>query len=254
MLTIGEPRSDEGFDHLVGWRQIRHALGQIAVGGLVAEQPTDLGNHLAEVDAMAEAHEPVLGDAHVEQRNAPAGTNDAAEFVEERGQVDQVAQCESAGDTVDAGIGERHPQNVGLGAWSAAAVCGQHAKAEVDRQWLVAGFGEVDAQIARAAGEVEHAASGRERQQAHCLAAPANVEPKRHDAVDHVVAAGNGVEHLANGNDLVVALGQCVCIPRGFRHRVQVTTERVAQHALKPQDSARFVCGDVPQLCHGGPS
>ena len=91
----------------------------------------------------------------------------------------------------------------------------QHAEAEVDRDRAVPGAGEVDAQVAGAAGQVEHAAAGGRAERAHGPAPPAHVEAERHDPVDEVVARGDGVEHVAHGGALLVALGQRVAVPAG---------------------------------------
>ena len=78
----------------------------------------------------------------------------------------------------------------------------------------VAGTCEVDAQVAGAARQVEDTAAGRQFERAHGPPAPPHVEAERHDAVDEVVPRRDGVEHVAHGADLVVALGQRFAIPR----------------------------------------
>ena len=75
-------------------------------------------------------------------------------------EVDEVAQREAARHAVDRAVGHRQAQDVGLHTGRAAAVGAQHAEAEVDRDRPVPGAGEVDAQVAGAAGQVEHAAAG----------------------------------------------------------------------------------------------
>ena len=58
-------------------------------------------------------------------------------------------------------------------------------------------------------------------------APPAHVEAERHDPVDEVVARGDGVEHLAHGGALLVALRQRVAVPAGgCRHRRQAMADR----------------------------
>ena len=91
-------------------------------------------------------------------------------------EVDEVAQGEPARDAVDGAVGHRQAQDVGLHPRRAAAVGAQHAEAEVDRDRAVAGAGEVDAEVAGAAGQVEHAAAGRQRR---ARARPAGASARR---------------------------------------------------------------------------
>ena len=98
-------------------------------------------------------------------------------------------------------------------AGAGAAIGGEHAVAEVERERAVAGALQVDAQVAGAGGEVDHRAALGQGEHAHRLAPPAHVEPERHDPVDEVVAGSDRVEHLADGGDLLLALGQGVAIP-----------------------------------------
>ena len=66
------------------------------------------------------------------------------------------------------------------------------------------------------------AAAGGQAERAHGPAPPAHVEAERHDPVDEVVARGDGVEHVAHGGALLVALRQRVAVPAGGgRHRRQ---------------------------------
>ena len=109
--------------------------------------------------------------------------------------------------------GQRQAEDVGLHARAAAAVGREHAVAEVEGDGPDAALGEIDAQVARAGGEVDDRGARGKGQEAHGLAAPAHVQPKRHDAVHEVVARGDGVEHLADRLHLVVALGQLLGVP-----------------------------------------
>ena len=90
---------------------------------------------------MTPADQPVLRDADIEERDATAGTNHATELGKERRQVDEVAQGEPTRHAVDRRVGHREAEDVGLDPRSAAAIRGEHAEAEVDRDRTVAGAG-----------------------------------------------------------------------------------------------------------------
>ncbi len=81
--------------------QVGDRLGQVAVGGRVRQQTTDAGHHLAEVHAVTPAHDRVGRHGHLEQGDAATWSDHAGQFVEERHQRDEVAQCESARHPVD---------------------------------------------------------------------------------------------------------------------------------------------------------
>ena len=155
--------------------------------------------------AAASSH--AARNSHVEKGDATAGTHDATEFLEEAREVDEVPQREATGGAIDAGITDRKVQDVGLATWSTGSIRGEHAETEVHRQRPNSGSGEIGAQVAGSAGEIEHQTSGREAQEANGLAPPPHVQTERHDAVDHVVPRRNGIEHLPNGGDLGLAFG-----------------------------------------------
>ena len=107
MFGVGEAGGTQVGKHPFGRRQVGDALGQIAVGRAVAEQRTDLGHDLAEVQAVAPTDQLVAWYADVEQRDASAGAHHAAELIEERRQLDEVAQGEAARRAVDRVVGQR---------------------------------------------------------------------------------------------------------------------------------------------------
>ncbi len=95
---------------------------------------------------------------------------------------------------------------------------------------MVTGTGEVDAEVAGAAGEVEHGAGPRQGEQAHGLAPPPHVEAEGHDPVDHVVPGSDRVEHLPNGCRLGSALREGLAVPgvtggAVVGHRLQATAQ-----------------------------
>ena len=89
----------------------------------------------------------------------------------------------------------------------------EHPVTQVDRDRLVAGTCDVDAQVARPARQIEDAAAGIELEGAYGSPPPPYIEAKRHDPVDEVVPRRDRVEHVAHGADLVVTLGERFAIP-----------------------------------------
>ena len=158
---------------------------------------------------VADPHEAVAGHADVEQGDAPAGADHAGELGEERRQVDEVAQGEPARHAVDAAVGDREAQDVGLDPRRSAAVGAQHPEAEVDRdrlRWPAAARSTHRSPVPLARSSTLLPAGNASA--VDCVAPPAHVEAERHHPVDEVVARGDGVEHLAHGPDLLVALRQ----------------------------------------------
>ena len=82
---------------------------------------------------------------------------------------------------------------------------------------------QLAAQVARPAGQVEHRGSPQQGERPHGPPPPADVHAERHDAVDQVVARGDGIEHVLHRPDLVVALGQ---LRTGGGHRRHVFRNR----------------------------
>jgi hypothetical protein len=68
------------------------------------------------------------------------------------------------------------------------------------------GCSPVDAQVAGAAGQVEHGATGGQCQTANRGTAPTHIEAECHHPVHEVVARGDGVEHVAHRLHLLLAL------------------------------------------------
>ncbi len=91
----------------------------------------------------------------------PPGRTARASSAKNGSSVGEVAQGEPARHAVGRGVGDRQSQDVGLDARRPAVVGLQHPEAEVDRHRAMAGGGEIDAQIAGAAGQIEHEAVAR---------------------------------------------------------------------------------------------
>ena len=147
-------------------------------------------------------------DTDIEQRDSSAWAHYSRQFREERWQVAQVAQREATGRAVDAMVGERQAENVGLRARARAAISGEHSEAEVKRDRQRAGTAQVGAQVASTSREVDHRATGWQCQRLNGPAPPTDVEAEGHNSIDHVVARCDCIEHLANGLFLLGALGR----------------------------------------------
>ena len=219
--TVRKPAALERSHELAGRREVGDAAGQVAVGGGVGEQSTDARARRARsTTPWPHRTSPLCGVPTSSSAMRPPGRTTRASSTKKVVEVDEVAQGESARDAVDRGVRDGQAEDVGLDPRRAAVVGAQHPQAEVDRDGTVAGPGEVDAQVARAAGQVEHPAARRQAELPNGAPSPAHVEAERHDPVDQVVARRDGVEHLAHGGPLLVALRQRVAVPaRRRRHR-----------------------------------
>ena len=189
------------------------------------------------------ADQPVARHADVEQSDAPAAAHDPAELVEERAAARR--GCAGRNRTSPrrrsaSGSGRRRMSACARGAPLRSAASMPKLRSNDSGRWPARV--EVDAQVAGAAGEVDHRAARRQGEQLHGLAPPAHVEAERHDPVDEVVPRGDGVEHLPNGCDLVVALRQRLAVPRSLAHALEAippppTTRQVTNPPLLPENS-----------------
>ncbi len=220
-----------------GLGQVGHRAGQVAVGVGVRQEAADAGDDLAEVEAVPPPQHRVGRLGHLEQRDATPRPHHPGQLVEERRQVSQVAQREPTGGPVGGGVGHGEAQHVALHQGGVGAGGGQHPVGEIDADGVVAGGAQLPAQVARAAGQVEHHRSLGQAQLPHRAATPADIETERHDPVDQVVAGRDGVEHRADHPDLLVPGRQVVV----RRHQVMVRT--VGGHRRHPP--ARRT-GDAP--------
>lgn len=87
----------------------------------------------------------------------------------------------------------------------------------------MAGSLQVDAQVTGARSEVDDGAVLRKSELAHGAAPPACVESEGHDPIDEVVSRGDGVEHVADRSDLLVALREGVAVPSTCCHVPEAT-------------------------------
>ena len=86
--------------------KVRHRLGQILICVAVGDHSPDLGDNLPKVESVTPPQDPVLGFGYVEQADPSARANHPREFVKEGGQLDQVAESESAGGAIGRGSRE----------------------------------------------------------------------------------------------------------------------------------------------------
>ena len=91
------------------------------------------------------------------------------------------------------------------GTWRAGVR--EHARGEVHPDWAKETAVELTAEVPRAASDVEDHRTNRQLESINAAVPPTPVHPERHDPVDQLVAAGDGVEHLADGLDLFGAGG-----------------------------------------------
>ncbi len=223
MAGVGETGLSEVSEHDVGLGEVGHTLRQVAIGGAVGEKTSDLRNDLAEVEAVADTDEATLRNSDVEQSDSPTGANDPSELAEKDRKVDEIAQGEPARRAIDRSIGERKSKDIGLRPRRTRTIGGQHAETEVERQGLETGPTEIDAEVTGSARQIDDPTSARQSEFGHRLLAPTNVETERHDAVDHVVARGDGIEHAAYRRDLLVAGRQLSGVPGTIlRHGVRL--------------------------------
>ena len=87
----------------------------------------------------------------------PAGSQDAAELVEDAGQVSEVANGEPAHDAVGGARAQRQGGRVGLDEGSASgAGCGEHPEGEIDPERSPPCAAQLACEIACPAPDVEH--------------------------------------------------------------------------------------------------
>ncbi len=159
------------------------------------------------MEAREPCQGPVLGLAELQHDHVAAWSRDAAHFGEPARAVFHVADPEGDGHTVEARVGKG--QGLGRGRFESdasrearalhlLAADGQHVGRRIDAHDLRFGqrLGDGDGQIAGARRDVEHARGAFECERRHGAPTPALIDAERDDAVQEVVAIGDGVEHL----------------------------------------------------------
>ena len=166
-------------------------------------------------------------DGDIEQRDSSARTNNAAEFLEEAFELDQIAQCESAGDAIKGRVGHREVENVGLGKRRLGASRGEHPVRKIEPDRAESLRLEFAAEVTGAACQISDERTGGEAKVAHCAAPPSNVHPEGHHSVDEVVARGDGVKHRTDGADFFVTLGKLFGVHLGHICSLRVGPDAV---------------------------
>ena len=143
--------------------QVGDRLRQVAVGGAVGQQGADARDDLAEVDAVAPRAAP--GWAARPPRAARCGRPGAPPGPARRRTPRGPRSCAGRSRTwrrpTDA-VGHREAQHVGVDERSARAGRGQHPEREVDADGAEVRCRQLAAEVAGAAGQVEHPGAGRE--------------------------------------------------------------------------------------------
>ena len=106
---------------------------------------------------MSGAQERVGGLGDFEQRNAPSGPHDPRQFGEERFEFDEVAQREPTRHAVDDAVGYGKAEGIALHERRVGACGREHPPREIDTDGSQAALGELAAEVAGAAREVEYA-------------------------------------------------------------------------------------------------
>ena len=158
------------------------------------------------------------GSATSRRATRPPGRTTRASSAKNAVELDEVAQGEAARDAVDRA--RRAPAGAGCRPAPGVRRCGRRPACRTTgrrRSARQAVGGQLAAEVAGAAGQVEHDRPRARAAAAHRPPPPADVHAERHDPVDEVVARRDGVEHRPDRLHLVVALGQVLRVDRQRR-------------------------------------
>lgn len=152
---IGEPGAAE-FGHQLGaLGKVRNTLRKVPVRRTVTEQCADAWHDPAEVDAVAETNDGVVRHSDIEEAHPTAGSNHPCALAEEIVEVDEVAESETADDSVDRTVGDGQIEDVRLGAGCTTGVVAQHSEGQVHGDGIHSRFSQIGAQVARSCGKVQ---------------------------------------------------------------------------------------------------
>ena len=188
--------------------QVGHRARQVAVGVPVGQGAADHGDDAGEPDVVAGPERAGGRGVDLEQGDASPRPDDPRRLGQGGGQVGEVAQGVPADEPVEGAVGKGQPTAVGLHERHAAAVGRQHAAAQVGPDDAVAPAEGHLGEVAGAAGQIEEERPGGQGEGGDGGPSPELVEPEGHEAVDQVVAGGDGVEHGADSNRLLLAHGK----------------------------------------------
>ena len=145
---------------IVAFGEVGDAVGEVGVGfavaGDAAAEPRD--NMLC-VEVIEGAEEWTVGGGQFENDHAAARLEDTQHLAEASLQMDEVADAESASDSIEFAFGEWQVLRVShfpLSVFHFPLGYGEHFLAEVDAGHCAASFGEADGHIARTAGDIQH--------------------------------------------------------------------------------------------------
>ena len=196
----------EGF--LVG--KFEDRVGQVLVGAALGDQAADPGEDFAEVEVVDFLEQPALGVGEFEDHRLAAGLEHPTHLPQSGGTVDDVADAEGDGDTVELAVGMGHGLAGGGDQGDAVAIGRtgdllladfQHPRGQVgadDGQRGGGLGGDFAGDIASAGGDVENFAVFGEIQLLHGKGPPTAVDAEGEQAVEQIVTGGDGVEHLAD--------------------------------------------------------
>ena len=172
---------------------------------------------MARVDLVALLERKGRRLAGLQDHERRARPEDAPDADQPRLEILEVADAERHEGAVEGAVFEREVGGVALDERHAAAQslfadlhapALQHPVRDVDPDHLVGGEGEgLDGEVAGPGRHVEQALRATRdgvRQERHGALAPADVDAEREDAVERVVARGDGVEH---GLDVLALAG-----------------------------------------------
>ena len=230
-FDLGETRLfHHGFQRrLVGMHADR--LREIAIAvGIAGHEPPQSRQHVEAVPVVSRSEWPP--DAReLEHRGDTARLQHAAHLRERAFLVRHVAQPEGDADAVECAIGKRQRLGIALhGGHGDAPVeqlvasGGEHGAVDVGEHHHSAGtdaIGEEARQIARAAGEIQHAHAVAHGGGAHREALPPAMQAGRHEIVHEVVLAGDRIEHAAHAPPLLLVGDLLVAEVGRFGHRVR---------------------------------
>ena len=229
-------------------RQVGDTLGQVGVGGAVGQRSADLRHDLAEVDAVAPAHQPVLGHADVEQGDPTAGLDDTTRAPSKN--VGRSTRLRSANphmtpSTEASGTGSRRmsvwTRDYPSGLRRASRSSGPSRSGASRRR-----PGRCTGHRCRSRDRAPCCPRGKARSRNGTLA-PAHVEPERDDPIEPVVLRGDRVEHVADRSDLLVTLGQLVGVPGSCGvHDAEATAGSTGCSARRAADLAVGLLGSTP--------
>ena len=160
---------------------------------------------------MSATQETVGGRIDLNQDQPAAGLEHPGRLGQHGRNRHEVAQRKAGHHRVGPGRRKGQPSGVGLhpvGPNAAASRTGQHLSGKVNAHHPGSGPGGQGAQVAGSAAQVNDPVAGANPGRPHRAPPPALVQPQRDQAVQHVVARRNTVEHGAHDGRLVRSVGQ----------------------------------------------